>query len=125
MYFCTQLYFLVRSLLIDPLKTEISKLLFPCDLFVKIIVSLFFFLCFFFLNIFTIISMNQTIKSTEEEGKSDYIVFYPEFSCFIFTLCDNTRDSFPFAASPHFHICEKALVGAHYFRSRNQTSTPV
>ena len=24
--------------------------------------------------------MNQTIKSTEEEGKSDYIVFYPEFS---------------------------------------------
>ena len=40
-----------------------------------------------------------------------------------FHICDKMRDSFPFADSQHFHICEKALVDAHDFRLREQTST--
>ena len=57
-----------------------------------------------------------TITEKDRENRLKFV------TGFIFTLYDKMRDSFPFADSPHYHMCEKALVDAHDFRSREQTS---
>ena len=58
-----------------------------------------------------------TITEKDRENRLKFV------TGFIFTLYDKMRDSFPFADSPHYHMCEKALDDAHDFRSTEQTST--